>query len=784
MLSILVLGTSIIFQIAAAILAIRLIKVTRAQTAWMTIAFAVILMAIRRSITLYHLIAGNITRPPDLQAELVALLISVLMVIGIAMIRPLFLSIQKSKQSVKEREQNLMALADNASNGILVSVNGKSVFSNRRASEILGIPVEDLTKLAITDVIPTIKNSGHTQVNQSTDAGPISNTYETVVNRKDGNTLTVELVTTRTKWHGKEANMVSIRDITERKQSEAQMKKLSGALEQTADSVIITDQKGIIEYINPAFEKITGFSKSDAIGMTPSIVKSGKHDRQFYNVLWETIEKGEVYEDILINCKKTGELYYEEKTITPLKNKDGKITHYISTGKDVTERMQTQERLHYLAYHDVLTGLANRALFTERLEHAITRSRDAEDHLAILFLDIDRFKNINDTLGHNLGDDLLKILATKLTGCLREGDTIARFGGDEFAILLEDISSEDDTSPIAKKVLEALSEPITINEHELFETVSIGISLYPADGNDATVLLKNADTAMYRAKDMGRNNYQFYSADMSSRTLERLKLETSLRRALEREEFILHYQPQLDLQTGRVIGNESLIRWNHPELGLIQPNDFIPLLEETGMIVAVGEWVIKTACAQNKAWQMANLPAISVSINLSGRQFQDERLIEKIDAILTETGLDPRHLEIEITESVLMGNTQAAMETISTLSEMGIKFAIDDFGTGYSSLSYLKRFEIDTLKIDRSFIRDITTDPDDASIVAAIIVMAHSLNLSLVAEGVETKEQASFLRNLSCETVQGFLYHRPMSADQLEELLRHQQQEYCVPKAS
>jgi len=784
MLSILVLGTSILFQIAAAILAIRLIKVTRAQVAWMTIAFAVILMAIRRSITLYHLISGNITRPPNLQAELVALLISVLMVIGIAMIRPLFLSIQKSKQSIKEREQNLMALAENASDGILVSVNGESVFANRRAAEILGTPVENLTNLAITDAIPTIKNNGHGRVNQSTDMTSISNSYETILNRKDGSPLTVELITTRTKWHGEAADMISIRDITERKQSEAQMKKLSGALEQTADYIVITNAGGTIEYVNPAFEAGTGFSKHKTIGSNPRMLKSGLQDTAFYKKMWETLRSGEIYQDVFINRKKTGELYHEEKTITPLKNKDGKITHYISTGKDVTERIQTQERLHYLAYHDVLTGLANRALFTERLEHAITRSRNAKDHLAILFLDIDRFKNINDTLGHNLGDDLLKILANKLTGCLREGDTVARLGGDEFAVLLEDISSEDDVSPIAKKILETLSEPITINEHELFETASIGISLFPEDGNNVDALLKNADTAMYRAKGQGRNNHQFYSADMSSRALERLKLETSLRHALEREEFILHYQPQLDLQTGRVIGNESLIRWNHPERGLIQPNDFIPLLEETGMIVPVGEWVIKTACAQNKAWQLANLPAIPVSINLSGWQFQDDSLIEKIDAALTETGLDPRYLDLEITESVLMENTQETMRIINTLSEMGIRFSVDDFGTGYSSLSYLKQFKIDTLKIDRSFIRDITTDPDDASIVTAIIVMAHSLNLSLVAEGVETKEQASFLRNLSCETVQGFLYHRPMPADQFEELLQHQRQEYCVSKAS
>ncbi len=572
---------------------------------------------------------------------------------------------------------------------------------------------------------------------------------------------------------GKPYQFVSImNDITERKQAEAQMKKLSSALEKTADSVFITDTAGVIEYVNPAFEEVTGYSRDEAIGNKAGIVKSGRMDHGFYNRMWLMIKGGEVFSDVFINRKKGGELYYEEKTITPLKDDDGNITHFISTGKDITERMQVQERMQYLAQHDILTDLPNRMLFLDRLNQALARSHWHKRHVALFFLDLDRFKVINDTLGHDAGDRLLQTVAKRLGECVREGDTIARLGGDEFTVILEDVATQSDIPVVARKIIESMSKPFYINNRELFITVSIGISVSPGDANNAADLVRNADTAMYRAKDEGRNNYQFYSVDMDINALERLNLETSLRRALEREEFILYYQPQINIRTGYIFGVEALIRWNHPDLGLVSPAKFIPLLEETGLIIQVGEWVLRTACAQTRVWQVAGLVPLQVSINMSAYQFNDPGLPDIISRTLHKSGLDPALLEIEITESVFMQHTHTIKTTFQKLRDLGVRVAIDDFGTGYSSLSYLRRYPVDCLKVDQSFVHDITTDPDDAEIVKAILAMAQSLKLSIIAEGVETQEQLKFLQEWGCELMQGLLFSPPLPTNEIELLLQ------------
>lgn len=561
------------------------------------------------------------------------------------------------------------------------------------------------------------------------------------------------------------------RDITERLRADAQMRKLSRALEQSADSVMITDPEGVVEYINPAFTEVTGYGRDVIIGHKPDLLNSGHHEEEFYQRLWRTIKRGEVFQDVFINRRKDGSLYYEEKTITPLKDAGGEVTSFVSNGKDITERMQAEERLHRLAYHDVLTELPNRALFQERLDHALKRRYPGGEKLALIFLDLDHFKNINDTLGHDIGDSLLQALPERLAGCVRRGDTIARFGGDEFAILLEDVDTDDSVSHIALKILQSLSDPFVVDTHELFITGSIGIGLYPDDSEDANTLLKHADAAMYRAKDMGRNTYQFYSKDMSVRAFERLSLETSLRHAMEREQFELYYQPQVDMGTGEIIGAEALIRWHHPDMGMVSPMKFIPLLEETGLIVPVGEWILRTACIQASEWQTQGRQSYRVSVNLSGRQFHNEQLSDSVKAALDESGLDPGLLELEITESVLMQHDRTSMANLRALMDMGVRLAIDDFGTGYSSLSYLKRFPVDTLKIDRSFVHDLSDDPDDATIVSAIVVMAHSLNLHVVAEGVETNEQLLFLQQCDCDAIQGYLCSVPLPAEDLTQLL-------------
>jgi len=564
-------------------------------------------------------------------------------------------------------------------------------------------------------------------------------------------------------------------DITEREQTRLQMSKLSSALEQTADSVMITNIDGVIEYVNHAFESTTGYSAAEAIGRKPNIVKSGRHDNAFYEKLWKTILEGEVYRDVIINRRKDGSLYYEEKSITPLKDGNGNVINFISAGMDITTRMQAEEQLQHLAYHDVLTGLPNRTLFMERLTHALLQRHCGDAKVAVLFLDVDRFKAINDTLGHESGDRFLQSFARLLLGCVRSGDTVSRFGGDEFAILIENVDSVEAVTAVAEKVLQALSKPFRVEGPDLYMTTSIGIAIYPDDADNANILLKQADSAMYQAKESGRNNFKFYSNEMSVRASRRLLLESHLRSALERGEFHVNYQPQVDARNGVIIGAEALLRWNHPELGMVSPMEFIPVLEDIGMIGEVGRWVLYTACRQAKAWNEASSYPIRIAVNISGRQFSDASLKGQVCSILDEVGLAHHLLELEITESVLMQDDKATMENLRELHGQGMKLSIDDFGTGYSSLSYLKRFPVDCLKIDRSFVRDITTDPDDATIVSAIIAMAHRLNLEVVAEGVETEAQLNYLRQSNCDIVQGYFYSPPVPEEEFGELLAGEQ---------
>lgn len=445
----------------------------------------------------------------------------------------------------------------------------------------------------------------------------------------------------------------------------------------------------------------------------------------------------------------------------------------------VLDEIDTQQRLRQaelaiqqLSNYDFLTGLPNRILLEDRLNQAIKQALRDGHHLGIMFLDLDQFKQINDTLGHAYGDNLLKQVSRRLEGCLRKSDTVARLGGDDFIIILTGVRQCEHISQVACKILDALSEPLLLDGHEIFTTASIGIAIYPHDGNDPHQLLKNADIAMYQAKEQGRNAFQFFSREMNNKAEERLLLDNRLRRALERQEFFVLYQPQMNLLTGKMIGMEALVRWEHPEMGLVTPDKFIPLAEDSGLIIPIGEWVLRTACQQNKIWQEMGFGPLRMAVNLSGRQFKQQRLVESIAAILTETGLEPSLLELEITESTIMHNAQKTIVTLRRLREMGISLAIDDFGTGYSSLSYLKYFPIDRLKIDRSFVLDVTTDPDDAAIAEAIISMAHSLNLKVTAEGVEQHEQLHFLTQRNCDEMQGYLVSRPISADDFTRLLQ------------
>ncbi len=451
---------------------------------------------------------------------------------------------------------------------------------------------------------------------------------------------------------------------------------------------------------------------------------------------------------------------------------DGRAWLISGTVLDITARIKAESEIHHLINYDTLTGLPNRSLLHDRLRQAIAQAAQERHLVWVLCLDLDRFKGVNDTLGHRSGDKLLQEVARRLSACVRESDTLARLGGDEFVVVLNGVVNEKGATIVAKKILALIAEPIPIDDHELYTTASIGIAAYPMDGEDGHTLLKHADLAMYKAKELDRNNFHFFSHDMNIKVMERLMLENSMRKGLEREEFFLVYQPQVDARSGLITGVEALLRWNHPDMGLLTPDRFIYLAEETGFIVPLGEWVLTAACRQNRAWQKQGFAPLRVAVNLSGKQFGQHRLDEMISAILLETGLEARWLELEITESAIMRNADHNISILRRLKEMGISLAIDDFGTGYSSLSYLKHFPITRLKIDKSFVRDITTNPDDAAIAEIIIAMAQTLKLNVIAEGVETRAQMEFLSVHNCLEMQGYLFSRPLPADKLGCLLK------------
>lgn len=670
----------------------------------------------------------------------------------------------------------------------------------------------------------------------------------------------------------------------ERRQAQETLRKLSLVVKQAADSVFITDPSGCIEYVNPAFETLTGYTGDEVRGQTPAFLRSDNHDNIFYEELWKVIKSGSVFMGNIINRHKNGELFYEEKVITPLTNEYGKTTHFVSTGRDITarikaenarvrlatileatpdlvailkpngylrylngsgrsllglepeepiegcslkdvfpeamaqqfmttilpaveqdgtwsgetmcvtsdgempisqvvlahydadnnieylstigrdisERKRFEAELQHQATHDSLTSLPNRFFLIDRLNSEMKYARRHKCAIAVMFLDLDNFKRINDTLGHAAGDTLLQQASQRLRNCLRPNDTVARHGGDEFTIIIGDLYQVENILVVLNKLRAAFERPVIIDTHEIYITFSTGISMYPHDGDKVEDLLRHADTAMYQSKSSGSNQYRFYSSDMNARGHELLTLEAELRQALENKEFMLYYQPQLELHTGHIIGAEALIRWRHPTRGLVAPGDFIPLLENSGLIIPVGEWVLRQACIMHRRLRAAGLEDQRISVNVSAVQFNDEDFLDKIRQIIQEEELPPQQLELEITENIVMQDPVAATEILQKLDEIGVRIAIDDFGTGYSSLTYLKRFPLSILKIDQSFVRDLISDSNDAAIVEVSILLGQKLNLEVIAEGVETIEQLDFLRGHGCEFAQGFYLNRPM----------------------
>ena len=557
----------------------------------------------------------------------------------------------------------------------------------------------------------------------------------------------------------------------ERVEAEERLRLWSRVLEQSGEGIFVCDPHERILLVNTAFEKLTGFSADEALGKTPRMFQSGRQDRAFYADLWRSVAETGAWCGEMWNRRKSGELYVQWLSIGAVRDPKGVVTHYVGIFSDITIRKQAEDRLVHLAHYDALTDLPNRILLLDRLNELIKSAQRNKSKVAVVFIDLDRFKEVNDSLGHDAGDLLLQTLAKRLTSAVRDQDTVARMGGDEFIVLIQGLHDVKDVPMLVQKLLSCLVESVTLNGYELTVTASMGISLYPDDATNGPELIRNADAAMYQAKDAGRNAYRFYTSDLNLRALEMLSMENSLRRAIERKEFVLHYQPQVDIKTGSVVGAEALIRWNHPDLGLVMPGKFIPIAEERGLIVPIGGWVIEEAARQAAIWHNSGI-SMPIAVNVSAVQFRQKDFAEELANSVRKHGITPDRLELELTESILMRDAETTIKVLQKLHDVGFQLSIDDFGTGYSSLSYLRRFPIGKIKIDQSFIRTARHDDGAASIVIAIIALAQSLKLKVIAEGVETTEQLEILRAQGCDQAQGFLFSRGLGSEEFQKFAR------------
>lgn len=557
-------------------------------------------------------------------------------------------------------------------------------------------------------------------------------------------------------------------DITKRVATETELKQFEQVFLSTTEGILITDAKNRIVTVNNAFEDITGFKKSEVVGKNPRILQSARHSPDFYKNFWCSLNKTGLWRGEIWNRKKTGEVYLELLSISTIYDGDDRVANYVAVFSDITQQKESQNQLYNLAYHDPLTKLPNRLLFHDRFDHALKQAHREGTMMALFAIDLDRFKYINDSLGHPIGDTVLKETATRLINLVRETDTVARMGGDEFTVIADGFTDFQCISALASKIVRGMAHNLSINEQNIASSVSLGISLYPQDGTTTDELLKNADAALYKAKEVGRNNFQYYTEDLSKSAFERLMLENQIVKGLERDEFTLYYQPQFDIKTGGLVSAEALVRWHHPELGITPPDRFIPIAEDTGLIIPLGAFILTEACAQAKQWLDKGYELEAMAVNLSGAQVERSGLCEMVVSTLAQTGLPANKLELEVTESFIMRELKNSIFLLESLSKLGISMAIGDFGTGYSSLSYLKRLPISTLKIDKSFIRDIPDDEEDSAIAKAIIALGHSLGLLIVAEGVELYSQLTFLENEDCDLMQGYYKGKPVPADQFE----------------
>ena len=555
-------------------------------------------------------------------------------------------------------------------------------------------------------------------------------------------------------------------DITQRRADENSLRQAAAVFDSTQEGVLVTDHRHQIVHVNPAFSRITGYSAAEVLGQRPSLFKSGRHDAGFYQTLWHALEKRGAWSGEIWNRRKNGEVFPMWQSIRCVYDENGKLGQYVAVFSDISAIKNSQHELDYLAHHDPLTALPNRLLLGERLEQALQRARREKLHGALLLFDLDNFKIVNESLGHNTGDQLLKLISERLTERLPQHLTLARLGGDEFGLLSDKCASAKQASQLAQRLLDILTEPFTINDQPLFASASIGISLFPEDGDSVEQLMRNADSALFRAKNSGRRTFAFYSQDMTALAQQRVRLETELRLALEQGQLRVHYQPIHRLACGTLFGAEALVRWEHPQRGLVSPGEFIPIAEESDLIGAIDAWVLEQACAQMCRWQAEGLQLKFIAVNVSSRLFSYGELDVQVERVLRETGLAPAQLELEVTESAVMDNPERAEELLAQLHRLGVRLAIDDFGTGYSSMTRLKHLPVNKLKLDQSFVRGLPHDGADAAIARAVVTLGQSLGLHVLAEGIETEEQAAHLRNLGCDYGQGYWFGRPQPAEQ------------------
>ncbi|MHB0912981.1 MAG: sensor domain-containing protein [Armatimonadota bacterium] len=671
-----------------------------------------------------------------------------------------------------KRSEELMhrykLLSENAYDIILFAdEEGRILEANEAAVRAYGYSREELLRASIQD-ISVLDRSVDTMRH---DAGADGALFETVHRRKDGSAFPVEVSSQATTIAEERVILSIIRDITERKQAEDSLRMQTSMMNAAGDQIVIANPEGSIEFVNPAFEQETGYRLDEVQGKNINTVGSCGQGEAFQKSMWDTILSGRTWQGEVTNKHKDGSICTEEMTVTPVSGQSGEIEHFIAIKRNITDKKVYEEKLDHLAHHDHLTGLPNRLMFGNQLSQKLALAERKGQSVGVMFLDLDRFKVINDTLGHNFGDELLRLVADRLSDTLRQADCLARMGGDEFTVILSDAKTTEGVARVARRIQDALAKPFVVGGQELFITCSMGVSLYPTHGKDVETLVKNADTAMYRAKDRGRNGYQFYSEAQNTSAFEQIALETALRKALERDEFVLHYQPRVQLDGREILGAEALLRWRHPDLGLLMPSHFIHLAEEIGLIIPITEMVLRKACRTVKSWLDAGLPPVSMAVNISAREFQHADLVGVVKSVLDETELSAEYLELELTESAIMQNPDLAARLLEKLKSMGLRISIDDFGTGYSSLSRIKHLPIDTLKIDQSFIRGIPANADDTAIAAAIVAMAHSMRLRVIAEGVETLEQIEFLNSIDCDEIQGYFVSGPVPDEEFANLL-------------